>query len=1176
MKLESTQSSTTTKLSLLKQGDYEMWRLQIKQYFQIQGYAQWDVIENGPVIIEEKAKKKNDVKARNLEQIHKDDLEEIYLKWKLVLLSMRAKRFFQKTDKKITINARDIAGYDKYKVECFNCHKMWHFARECRVPRNRKNKTRNQETTRRTVNVEDTSSKAMVVINGAGFDWSYMAYDEAPINMAFMDLIDSEANVQRLNKTSTTNSVKKDIDEIETIDIELEHRVTKLIAKNEHLKETYKQLYDSIKTSRMYKLKPVTLAPKDNNRETYIYYLKHTMEQAAILREIVEQAKSLNPLDSASYSAFGNACPLIRITTTNKVPLREPIPLEVVAHESVVTKVYTRRPKVVEIILWYLDSECSKHMTRDRSRLTNFVQKFLSTVNFGNDQIAKIIGYGDFQIGNITISRVYNVEGLGHNLFSIGQFGDSDLKVAFRKHTCFVCNPKDHLCSACAMGKSKKQSHKPKSEDTNQEKLYLLHMDLCGHMRVVSINGIKYILIIVDDYSQFTWVKFLASKKEAPDFIIKFLKMIQVRLDTPVRNIRIDNETEFVNQTPRSYYESVGIFYETLVAQYPQQNGVVERRNRTLVEAARTMLIYAKAPLFIWAEADATKTRSILLHVFGAFCYPNNDSEDLGKLQAKADIGIFIGYVPKKKAYRIYNRRTQKIIETIHVDFDELMTMASEQLVPEVEYIALSGCCTQILWMRSQLTNYGFQVNKIPLYCDNKNVISLCCNNVQHSRAEHIDVCYHFIKEHVKNGIVELYFIQMKYQLADIFTKPLPRERFNFLIEKLVGNACPLIRITTTNKVPLREPIPLEVVSHECVVTKVYTRRPKVPKTNGFNRKPKIAKSMISNKIQPDTSRGSNTSVAQSSYSSFDLSTVNFGNDQIAKIIGYGDFQIGNITISRVYNVEGLGHNLFSIGQFGDSDLKVAFRKHTCFVCNPKGVDLLLGSQETNFIHYQLDHLCSACAMGKSKKQSHKPKSEDTNQEKLYLLHMDLCGHMRVASINGIKYILIIVDDYSQFTWVKFLASKEEAPDFIIKFLKMIQVRLDTPVRNIRIDNETEFVNQTPRSYYESVGISHETLVAQYPQQNGVVERRNRTLVEATRTMLIYAKAPLFIWAEADATEHVENGIVELYFVHMKYQLADIFTKPLPRERFNFLIEKLGMRSMSLKTLKRLTEEEDE
>ncbi|GJY14690.1 retrovirus-related pol polyprotein from transposon TNT 1-94 [Tanacetum coccineum] len=181
--------------------------------------------------------------------------------------------------------------------------------------------------------------------------------------------------------------------------------------------------------------------------------------------------------------------------------------------------------------------------------------------------------------------------------------------------------------------------------------------------------------------------------------------MIQVRLKVPVRRIRTDNETEFVNQTLREYYEKVGISHETSVARSPQQNGVVERRNRTLIEAARTMLIYAKAPLFLWAEAVATacytQNRSVIrlrhgktpyellhdklpdlsfFHVFGALCYPTNDSENLGKLQPKADIGIFIGYTPTKKAFRIYNRRTRRIIETINVDFDELTAMDFEHI----------------------------------------------------------------------------------------------------------------------------------------------------------------------------------------------------------------------------------------------------------------------------------------------------------------------------------------------------------------------------------------------------------------------------------------------------------------------------------------------------------------
>ncbi|GJW88805.1 retrovirus-related pol polyprotein from transposon TNT 1-94 [Tanacetum coccineum] len=168
-------------------------------------------------------------------------------------------------------------------------------------------------------------------------------------------------------------------------------------------------------------------------------------------------------------------------------------------------------------------------------------------------------------------------------------------------------------------------------------------------------------------------------------------------------------------------------------------------------------------------------------------------------------------------------------------------------------------------------------------------------------------------------------------------------------------------------------------------------------------------------------------------------------------------------------NSWGLGHNLFSVGQFCDSNLEVAFRQHTCFIRNLEGVDLLTGSRGDNLYTLSLGnminpgdpqkpifHLLLLMNAGKSSKKPHKPKSEDTNQEKLYLLHMDLCGPMRVASVNGKKYILVIVDDYSRFTWVKCLRSKDEAPAFIINFLKMIQVRLKETVCRIRTDNGTE------------------------------------------------------------------------------------------------------------------------
>ncbi|GJW58113.1 retrovirus-related pol polyprotein from transposon TNT 1-94 [Tanacetum coccineum] len=158
-------------------------------------------------------------------------------------------------------------------------------------------------------------------------------------------------------------------------------------------------------------------------------------------------------------------------------------------------------------------------------------------------------------------------------------------------------------------------------------------------------------------------------------------------------------------------------------------------------------------------------------------------------------------------------------------------------------------------------------------------------------------------------------------------------------------------------------------------------------------------------------------------------------------------------------------------------------------------------------LKYKKDHLCSACSLGKSKKHTHKPKSENSIQEKLYLLHMDFYGLIRVESINGKKYILVIVDDYSRFTCVNFLRSKDETPEFIIKILKQVQVRLNATVINIRTDNGTKFVNQTLKSYYEDVGISHQTSVTRTPQQNDIIKRRNRTLVEAARTMLIFSKA---------------------------------------------------------------------
>nr|GEV06133.1 hypothetical protein [Tanacetum cinerariifolium] len=341
---------------------------------------------------------------------------------------------------------------------------------------------------------------------------------------------------------------------------------------------------------------------------------------------------------------------------------------------------------------------------RKHQAFTNFVWKFLGTVRFGNDHIVAILGF-------------------------VGQFCDADLVFVFKRNTCFIINldgdllkgnhstnlytinlhemasaspislmaratptkswlwhqrlshlnfdtindlakndlvsglskfkyAKEHLCPSCEQGKSKRASHPPKPVPNSKQRLHLLHMDLCGPMRVASINGKRYVL-------------------------------------APVIIVRTDNGTEFKNQVLKEYFDSVGITHENSAAKTPQQNEVIERINRTLVEAARTLLIFSHAPLFLWAEAIATacyiQNRYIIhwcfnktpyeliqgrkpdishLYVFGALCYPKNDREDISKLGAKGDIGFFIGYSANSVAYRVPSERDLDILfEPLHNEY---------------------------------------------------------------------------------------------------------------------------------------------------------------------------------------------------------------------------------------------------------------------------------------------------------------------------------------------------------------------------------------------------------------------------------------------------------------------------------------------------------------------------
>nr|GEV98855.1 Gag-Pol polyprotein [Tanacetum cinerariifolium] len=577
-------------------------------------------------------------------------------------------------------------------------------------------------------------------------------------------IVKLKERLKSLSGNVQDGKIKRELEEIERINIELDHRVTKLVAENEHLKQTYKKLYDSIKSSHvrskeqslketlsrlkgkavvneavslhsidpeLLKIEVAPLALKlHNNRTPHTYYLRDTQEETATLREIVERNKLMVVTPKNNDK---------KVRLTKHIPSSGNTTVKTTSSINIVSNTHVLSSTGVNLLSSVSESQAQGNTKNDRiqrapskakknkledhhrkvrpslnkrknvvdtkaiSSVTNsklnvnadlkcatcngclfsnnhdsFVLAYINSVNaslksksekkptwkllFPNTLASFALSLQDIMASSpiCLLSKASKTKSwLWHRHLSHLNFGAINhlARQGLVRGLPKLKFEKDNLCLVCAMGKSTKKSHKPKYEDTNQEKLYLLHIDLCGSMRVESVYGKKYILVIVDDYCRFTWVKFLRSKDEAPDFIIKFLKMIQVRLKVLVRRIRTDNGTEFVNQTLRDYYEEVRISHETSVACSPQQNGVVERRNRTLIKAARTMLIYAQAPLFLWAEA----------------------METAWKLQPKADIGIFIGYAPTKKAFRIYNRHTRRIVETIHLDFDELTVMASEQ-----------------------------------------------------------------------------------------------------------------------------------------------------------------------------------------------------------------------------------------------------------------------------------------------------------------------------------------------------------------------------------------------------------------------------------------------------------------------------------------------------------------
>ncbi|GJU41696.1 retrovirus-related pol polyprotein from transposon TNT 1-94 [Tanacetum coccineum] len=607
---------------------------------------------------------------------------------------------------------------------------------------------------------------------------------------------------------------------------------------------------------------------------------------------------------------------------------------------------------------------------------------------------------------------------------------------------------KDKPCSSCEKGKHHRASFKTIQTSSIKKYLHLLHMDFFGPITPKSINHEKYTIVIVDEYSRYTWVYFLMKESLAPETIMSFIKRVKNQNDIKVKQLKTDNGTEFRNSIPVNFCDEKWISQNFSSPYTPKQNGVAERKNKTLIEAARTMLSGSVFSKQYWTEAVATacytQNRSTIvkrhlktpyeifckrisnidfLYVFGCLVYIHNHKDHLRKFDEKADDGYFFGYSLVSKAFKVFNTRRQQTEETYHITFDEspdaikftkpsvdnihiaeykryppdeylhpyepsqryqtkindasfiepyecpelvvletkvpsdqmvskalkhpgwvdamqdelnqfarnkvwtlvptpygktiigskwvfrnkrvetgIVIKNKERLVAqgynqqegiyydetsalvarleairiflafatymnftvyqmdvksaflngklkeevfvkqppgfessefpnhfckldkalyglkqapraccaryqsnpkrptllllreflampsaEAEYVAVAGCCANILWIKSQITDNDIIYEKVPIFCDNTSAIVISNNLVLHSRTKHIDIRYHFIRDHILKGDIELYFIPTQYQLADIFTKPLDEPPFKRLIVKLGG-----------------------------------------------------------------------------------------------------------------------------------------------------------------------------------------------------------------------------------------------------------------------------------------------------------------------------------------------------------------------------------------------------
>nr|GEV93584.1 hypothetical protein [Tanacetum cinerariifolium] len=550
----------------------------------------------------------------------------------------------KKTRRKLDLNGKETVGFDKEKIECYNYHRRGHFSRECRTLRNQENRNRDAPTRNAPVDTSTTNA------------------------LAIQDMIDKFVFKSKVSETITslpkveTNASKTSKDSLEK---------PKTVRPSAPLIKEWESDNDD---ENVFKPKEVKKTIKLSLEKIEFVNARNTTveneNKAKKPRKFSQSPRVVSDVEGNRNNAVNSSACWIWRPKENLID-----------HISKDSRSYTlkrfnyvdpqgRLKSDQEIF----DSRCSRLMTGNKSYLTDYQEIDGGFVAFGgNAKGGKITWKGKIRTGKLEFEDVYFMKELKFNLFSVSQMRNKKNSVLFTDTEQICCSCKrgnlvrgfplklfenDHTCVACQKGKQHKASCKTKAVSSICKPLQLLHMDLFGPVSIKSINKKTYCLVVTDDFSRFSWVFFLATKDETPEILKNFIVGIENQMDHKVKTIRCDNKTKFKNRIMIELCEIKGIRREFSVARTPQQNNVAERKNKTLIEAARTMLTNSKLLTTFWAEAVQTA------------CYVQNRVLVI-KPHNKTPYELFLGYSIHSKAFRVFNTRTRFAEENLHINFLE-------------------------------------------------------------------------------------------------------------------------------------------------------------------------------------------------------------------------------------------------------------------------------------------------------------------------------------------------------------------------------------------------------------------------------------------------------------------------------------------------------------------------